>query len=85
MMRRPSSIHKYSVEINGRTTSISLEPQFYEDLRAAAAERQITLSELIGDLDKQSPVNLSSELRLYVLDYWRKKQGDRSGPLFLEG
>lgn len=70
-----SLVQKRSVTIRGHRTSYSLEKPFYDDLVAIAAERGMPLSALVAEVDETRPrqANLSSALRLYVLD-WAKKQ-----------
>ena len=63
---------KRSVMIAGHATSISLEPAFWDALRAAAAERDVPLSALVARIDAEriaaaAPPNLASALRLWVL------------------
>lgn len=64
---------KRSVTIAGHRTSISLEEPFWEALREIAKKRDITLGQLISEIDKgyKGP-NLSSAIRLYVLEVFRK-------------
>lgn len=61
------SIRKYSVMIAGHRTSVSLEPEFWEELKKLAARRNLTPAELIMRIDADRKGSLSSELRLYVL------------------
>ena len=60
-------IKKRSVDIAGHRTSISLEEPFWEALTAISAERQISMSRLIAEIDKERAGNLSSALRVFVL------------------
>ena len=63
---------KRSVTIAGHETSVSLEPMFWQLLEQAAADRALTLSALIGQVDaerlswKPTP-NLTSALRQWLL------------------
>ncbi|WP_378950007.1 ribbon-helix-helix domain-containing protein [Mesorhizobium sp. ANAO-SY3R2] len=65
-----SLVEKRSVTIRGHRTSYSLEKPFYDDLVTIAAARGMTLAALVADVDANRPreANLSSALRLYVLD-----------------
>lgn len=69
-----SPVEKRSVTIRGHRTSYSLEKPFYEDLAAIAAARKTTLAALVAEIDEGRPreVNLSSALRLHVLE-WAKR------------
>jgi predicted DNA-binding ribbon-helix-helix protein len=59
---------KRSVAIAGHTTSISLEEPFWVALRSLAKSEGRSLAALITDIDERRGTNLSSALRLYVLD-----------------
>lgn len=59
---------KRSVTIAGHTTSISLEEPFWSALRTLAKTEGRSLAALIADIDERRGTNLSSALRLYVLE-----------------
>jgi predicted DNA-binding ribbon-helix-helix protein len=66
---------KRSVTIRGHRTSFSLEQPFLDELEAIAARRGISLAALVVEVDAARPrtTNLSSALRLHVLD-WLKTE-----------
>jgi CheY-like chemotaxis protein len=65
---------KRSVVIAGRKTSVSLEQEFWSALKAIAAGRGVTASELVGIVDAgRQHSNLSSALRLFVLGHFREQ------------
>jgi predicted DNA-binding ribbon-helix-helix protein len=65
------SITKRSVVIAGHKTSVSLEDAFWSALKEVAAQRDMTLSELVGAIDAdREHGNLSSAIRLFVLDVY---------------
>lgn len=66
---------KISVLIaNRHATSISLEEEFYEEFLNIAAEMKLSRNSLITLIDKTRTVdNLSSAVRLYVLQYYKNK------------
>jgi predicted DNA-binding ribbon-helix-helix protein len=66
------SIRKRSVLIAGHPTSITLEAAFWEDLRKLAQRRGLSLNALIGLVDTERNGNLSSALRLFILDCYRR-------------
>ena len=74
-----SGIAKHSVVIAGRRTSVSLEDEFWDDMRQIARGRGETLSELITsiDADRQPARNLSSATRLFVLGIYRDRECQR--------
>jgi predicted DNA-binding ribbon-helix-helix protein len=66
-----SSIVKRSIVIDGHKTSVSLEDPFWTDLKKIARNQQTTLSELISMIDGGREGNLSSAIRLFVLQHFR--------------
>ena len=73
-------MRKRSVSLQGHFTSVSLEDEFWSELKRIAAERQIALSTLIAEIDgRRSGPNLSSALRLAVLaDLKAKRPAERA-------
>ncbi len=71
--RHDGQVRKRSVLIAGHKTSVSLEEAFWDELRAAANERGLPLGKLIEEIDTARGGNLSSAIRLYVLDRLRAK------------
>ena len=69
-----SRVRKRSVTIRSHRTSYSLEDAFQDELERIAAERSTPLAALIAEIDENRPrdTNLSSALRLFVLDAVRK-------------
>jgi predicted DNA-binding ribbon-helix-helix protein len=74
-----SAVLKRSVVIDGHKTSISLEETFWGDLKDIAHSQQTTLSKLVTQIDQtrqqSEQGNLSSAIRLYVLEHIRTKSG----------
>lgn len=71
-----SAVTKRSVSIRGHRTSFSIEQPFYDDLLRIAAQKDIALARLVGEIDeaRSRDTNLSSALRLHVLDWYRNGQ-----------
>src|SRR5262245_12528077 len=68
-----SLVVKRSIVIAGHKTSVSLEDAFWSALKEIAELRQTTLSELVGSIDgARKHGNLSSAIRLFVLDFQRQ-------------
>ena len=65
---------KRSVTIAGHTTSTSLEAPFWEALKTIAAAQNRSIATLITEVDERRGTNLSSALRLYILDHLLRKQ-----------
>jgi predicted DNA-binding ribbon-helix-helix protein len=69
-----SPVVKRSIVLAGHKTSVSLEDAFWKGLKEIAARRLMTLAELIGTIDSQRQHgNLSSALRLFVLEFYRSQ------------
>lgn len=69
------SVQKYSMIISGHGTSFSLEPEFWNVLKKLAVEKQISVRTLVEQIDETRTGNLSSALRVYVLNELKKKSG----------
>ena len=61
-----STVTKRSVVIAGRKTSISLEDEFWNGLKAIAHHHRRTLSAVVGEIDQKRRGNLSSAIRVFV-------------------
>ena len=69
-----SPVVKRSIVIAGHKTSVSLEDAFWKALKDIAGGRDMTLSELVGAIDtERQHGNLSSAIRLFVLDYYQAR------------
>ena len=68
-----SDIEKRSITIDGHRTSISLEDEFWKSLKLIAKERNMAINALIAEIDSQRATNLSSALRVHILNYWKDK------------
>ena len=71
-----SPVVKRSIVIAGHKTSVSLEDAFWQGLKEIADERDVTLSDLVATIDTgRYQGNLSSAIRLFVLDHYRTRAG----------
>lgn len=68
-----SDLKKRSVMVSGHKTSVSLETPFWEELARIAGERDQSVSALISIVDKSREGNLSSALRLLILQDFRQR------------
>jgi predicted DNA-binding ribbon-helix-helix protein len=80
-----SLVLKRTVVLNGHKTSVSAETAFWDALREIAAAQGTTIGQLIATIDherrERQHINLSSAIRLFVLDYYRSRMPpERSGP-----
>jgi predicted DNA-binding ribbon-helix-helix protein len=58
---------KRSIRIARHNTSISLEPEFWAELKDIAAHDGLSINQVVAQVDAARSTNLSSALRLYVL------------------
>ncbi|PPR77145.1 MAG: hypothetical protein CFH01_01672 [Alphaproteobacteria bacterium MarineAlpha2_Bin1] len=67
-------IKKRSVNISGHRTSISIEEQFWEVLKEISEYNKKSINSIILEIDKKRNIdtNLSSAIRLFVLNKLRK-------------
>lgn len=71
-----SLVTKRSIVIGGHKTSVSLEEAFWKGLKEIAADRRLTLSDMVSAIDSErANGNLSSAIRLFVLDHYRGRTG----------
>ena len=72
-------MRKRSITIHGHQTSVSLEDEFWDELAALAEQRKLSLNALVTEVDKARDTgksgggNLSSALRVYVLQQAKRK------------
>jgi predicted DNA-binding ribbon-helix-helix protein len=75
-----SPVVKRSIVIAGHKTSVSLEDAFWKGLKEIASGRNSTLSDIVASIDAdRQHGNLSSALRLFVLDFYRNQLGEEVG------
>jgi len=76
-----SAVAKRSVVIGGHKTSVSLEEPFWHEVRAIAEAEQVSVSALLRkiDLERQN-ANLSSAIRVYVLQHLREQASSANRP-----
>jgi len=71
----PGRLRKHSVSIRGHATSYTLEDPFYELIEEIAGTRGMSVASLIAEIDsrRDRSINLSSALRLHVLDWLKSR------------
>ena len=78
------TLRRHSVRIAGHPTSVSIEDAFWQEIKRAASEDGISTTRLIEVVDRSRiagatpdapPPNLSSALRLFVLDRVKARAG----------
>jgi predicted DNA-binding ribbon-helix-helix protein len=81
-----SPVVKRSIVIAGHKTSVSLEDAFWKGLKEIAMGRDLTLSQMVAAIDSErAQGNLSSALRLFVLDHFRAQIGAAGARVPLAG
>ena len=76
-----SLVIKRSIVIDGHKTSVSLEDAFWDDLKEIAHAQQATLGALVAKIDEtRKHGNLSSAIRLFVLEYFRPRHKNNRRP-----
>ena len=75
------AVVKRSVVVGGHKTSVSLEDAFWTSLKDIATRRGLTLSTQIDAIDRSRKTsNLSSAIRLFVLDHFRARAVTTQSP-----
>ena len=69
-----SGLEKHSVLVSGHRTSVSMVAPFWEELAAIATRRGVSVNRLIGDIDRSREGNLSSAIRVFVLQELRGRR-----------
>jgi predicted DNA-binding ribbon-helix-helix protein len=74
MRVKSSLIVKRSIVTAGNKTGVSVEDAFWKGLKEIARGRNMTLSDLVTTINsKRKHNNLSSAIRLFVLDHYRRR------------
>src|SRR5215469_3540138 len=73
-----SLVVKRSIVVAGHKTSVTIEDAFWNSMKEIASGRNITLSDLVTTIDSERRQgNLSSAIRLFVLDFYRNQVDGR--------
>jgi predicted DNA-binding ribbon-helix-helix protein len=77
-----SRVLKKSVVVDGSNTSVSLEEPFWNGLKEIAAIKKVPIYVVISEIaNAEGTVNLSSAIRLFVLNHYRAVWGKLTGLL----
>jgi predicted DNA-binding ribbon-helix-helix protein len=80
-----SRIVKRSISLHGHKTSVSLGDEFWSALKVIAGKHLMNLSDLVTAIDGQRQHgNLSSAIRLFVLDFYRSQASDAKAVVSLD-
>ena len=86
--RQHRELIRGSVFVHGRRTSISLEQLMWDAFREIAAEQGKIVNQLVTEISRQHPVNLSASIRVYIAEYYRlslqeaRRSGERMSQAF---
>ena len=81
-----SLVIKRSIVIAGHKTSVSLEDAFWSELKGIAEQKDQTLSSVVGEIDTgRHQGNLSSAIRLFVLDNARSRANQQAAQRLMTG
>ena len=62
------AVRKRSLTIAGHRTSLSLEEAFWQALKEQARTEGLSLAALVARIDRERTGNLSSAVRVYILE-----------------
>lgn len=68
-------LRKHSIIISGHASSVSLEPEFWDELRLIADRLGVSVNQLVSRIDSERTGNLSSSIRVFVLNDLRSRVG----------
>ncbi len=70
---------KYSLTLAGHRTSVSMEEPFWEALKDISKRKQQSITAIASHIDRnRSDLPLSSAIRIYVLEYYRFRNDEKS-------
>lgn len=73
-----SALRKHSLVVAGHRTSVTLEDAFWKALRELAQSDGVSLNELVTRIDEARQGNLSSAIRVHVLQSLQSGTGAAS-------
>jgi predicted DNA-binding ribbon-helix-helix protein len=90
--REPTTLVSRNVIVNGRRTSLRLEPEMWEALDEIAKRESQRINDLVAFVDRnRDAATLTSDVRVFVLSYFRSAATERGhtkaghGILFARG
>lgn len=69
-----AKLTKHSITIQGHQTSVTLESIFWDTLKDLAESQSKTIKHLIEEIDAARTGNLSSAIRVYVIQQIKSSQ-----------
>lgn len=73
------TLRKRSLSLSSHRTSIALEPEFWQALEVIAQSRNLSINNLIGEIDSQRSEGrgLAQAARVYALNWFRNQNPGR--------
>lgn len=78
MSADPTLIRKRSLSIAGHATSVSVEDVFWDELGKIAERDGRSVADIIRDIDVERTGNLSSAIRVYVLQRLKASESNHA-------
>jgi predicted DNA-binding ribbon-helix-helix protein len=73
--RDPSSLTIRNIVVGGHRTSVRLEPLMWDSLRDIAQRRQMTVNNLVTEIDtNRDTPGLTAAIRVYIVDFYRNAE-----------
>ncbi len=74
-----------NVKVNGRRTSLRMEPYIWDSLKEICDRERLALNEICTQIDRRrGEANLTASIRVFIVSYYRTAIGSRgfaeSGP-----
>ena len=67
-----------NVKVNGRRTSLRMEPYIWDSLKEICERERLTLNELCARIDeRRGEANLTASIRVFIVSYYRTAIGGR--------
>ena len=64
-----NKLTKHSITLQGHQTSVTLENIFWQSLKEIAENQNKTIKQLIEEIDESRTGNLSSAIRVYIIQH----------------
>lgn len=68
-------LKKRSIIIAGHASSVSLESEFWDELKTIALRQGVSVNQLVTRIDSERCGNLSSAIRVHILADLRRRIG----------
>ena len=66
-------LKKHSIIIAGHASSVSLEPEFWDELKSIAERQGTSINQLVSQIDAERGGNLSSAIRVFIIKDMRAR------------